>query len=530
MTDTERSQNTYSILDDRIGNKRIAKNTFLLYIRLAIVLVISLYTSRVVLNTLGVVDYGIYNVVAGFVSMFGLLSSSLTNSVRRFYNYKIGENGLAGMQSIYITSIYIQLIIAVFILITAETIGLWYINNKLVFPQERYVAVVVVYHVAIVSLLFVVLQIPYSAAIIARERIDYYAIVGIIDVGLKLIIAFITPIFALDNLMVYGFLIAAISFVNFLLYFLYSKREFPELRFKRFYDKNLFVKMLKFSGWNAVLGFSSTVMDQGINLLMNAFFGPIVNAARAIVYQVKGALLGFVMNITTASSPQLTESYSSGNVARANQLMLTVTKLIFLSLYIVALPIMYEIDFVLSLWLGKNVPDYTSVFLIIVLITALVDILVTPISMLVSAVGDIGLLNGTCGVLGLLWIPIAYFSLRNGAQAEQVLLIGLCISILTLASAVVIMQKKTTIRIPQYLQYTLLPLSGTVLLSFFIPYLLQLFFQQGFMRLAIITIVSVAWVLLVGLYVGLNSKERSFVLSYAGKIKIVKKLKRSNSK
>lgn len=502
------------------GNKRIAKNTFLLYIRLAIVLVVSLYTSRVVLSTLGVVDYGIYNVVAGFVSMFALLSTSLTNAVRRFYNYEIGKNGLSGMRAIFATSIYIQLIIAVVIVLLAETLGLWYINNKLVYPPERYNAVIIVYHAAVVSLLLVVLQIPYSAAIIARERINYYAIVSIADVLLKLFIAIITPYFALDNLMVYGCLITGISFINFLLYFIYSKQSFPELRFKRFYDKDLFAKMLKFSGWNAVAGFSSTVMDQGINILMNAFFGPIVNAARGVAYQVKGALLGFVMNITTASSPQLTESYSSGNVERAHHLMFTVSKLIFLSLYIVALPIMYEIDYVLAIWLGENIPDHTSLFLIIVLISALVDILVTPISILVSAVGDIALLNATCGLLGLSWIPISYVALKNGAQPEHVFLIGLFVSVITLVSSVLIMQKKTTVRASQYFKEVLAPISLTVLLTFILPYLFKMFMDEGFFRAIIVTIVSIIAVLFVGLYVGLNKHERAFVFSYIDKFKM----------
>lgn len=528
MKDAIASKNASPVQETNAGNKRIAKNTLLLYLRLAIVLVISLYTSRVVLRTLGVVDYGIYNVVAGFVSMFSLLSTSLTNSVRRFYNYEIGKNGESGMRQIFVTSIYIQLIIAIIIVLVAETAGLWYINNKLVFPPERYTAVIVVYHAAIVSLLFVVFQIPYSAAIIARERINYYAVVSIIDVILKLIIAIITPYFALDNLMVYGCLIAGIALVNFLLYYLYSKRAFPELRFKRFFDKILFVKMLKFSGWNAVSGFSSTVMDQGINMLMNAFFGPIINAARGVAYQVKGALLGFVMNITTASSPQLTEAYSSGNIARANQLMFTVSKLIFLSLYIVALPIICEIDYVLGIWLGDNVPDHTSVFIIIVLISALVDILVSPINILVSAVGDIGLLNGTCGLLGLSWIPISYIALRNGASPEQVLIIGFCISVITLFSAIIIMQRKTTVRVGQYLRQVIFPLFATILLTCFIPYLLRPMFEQSFLRLVIITLTSVAFVLLVGLYVGLNTRERSFVFSYVDKIKFLQKIKNNN--
>lgn len=509
------------------GNKRIAKNTLFLYIRLAIVLVISLYTSRVVLNTLGVVDYGIYNVVAGFVSMFALLSTSLTNAVRRFYNYEIGKNGTAGMQPIFITSIYIQVIIAVFILVLAETVGLWYINNKLVFPPERYTAVIVVYHAAIISLLFIVLQIPFSAAIIARERINYYAIVGIIDVLMKLVIALITPYFSADNLIVYGSLIAAIAFLDFLLYYVYSRRSFPELRYVKQFDKNLFTSMLKFSGWNAVNGFSSTVMDQGINLLMNAFFGPVVNAARAIAYQVKGALLGFVTNIITASSPQMTESYSSGNIERANNLMFTVSKFIFLSFYIVALPVIYEIDYVLALWLGENVPDYTSGFLIIVLITALVDILVLPMNVLVSAVGDIAFFNSAYGILCLSWVPIAYFSLRLGAAPDQVLLIGLCISLISLVCAAIIMQMKTTVRLTQYFSKVIFPLLGTVLFTCFIPFFIKTLFEQSFLRLIVVALISITCVFLAGLFIGLDKRERSFIFSYVDKIKFLIK-KNSN--
>lgn len=507
--------------DSGVGNKRIAKNTLLLYIRLAVVLVISLYTSRVVLNTLGVVDYGIYNVVAGFVSMFALLSTSLTNAVRRFYNYEIGKNGTVGMRPIFITSIYIQVIIAVLILVLAETIGLWYINNKLVFPLERYTAVIVVYHAAIISLLFIVLQIPFSAAIIARERINYYAIVGIIDVLMKLVIAIITPYFSADNLIVYGSLLAGISFLDFLLYYIYSRKSFPELQYVKKFDKKLFARMLKFSGWTAVNGFSGTVMDQGINLLMNAFFGPVVNAARAIAYQVKGALLGFVTNIITASSPQMTESYSSGNIERANNLMFTVSKFIFLSFYIVALPVIYEIDYVLAIWLGENVPDYTSVFLIIVLVTALVDILVLPMNVLVCAVGDIAFFNSAYGIICLSWVPIAYFALRHGASPDQVLLIGLCISLIALVCSAIIMQKKTTVRIIQYIKKVILPLFGTVLFTFFVPFFVKTVFEQGFMRVLIVTLVSVVCVLLVGLYIGLDKRERSFVFSYVEKLKLL---------
>lgn len=501
------------INDNNSGNKRIAKNTFLLYIRLVIVLVISLYTSRVVLNTLGVVDYGIYNVVAGFVSMFALLSTSLTNSVQRFYNYEIGKNGVKGMQSVYITSLYIQVIIALVILLIAETVGLWYIKNKLVYPIDRFGAVIVVYQAAIISLLFIVLQIPYSAAIIARERINYYALVSVVDVFLKLLIAMLTPLFSSDNLMVYGCLIAGISLINFLFYYIYSKHSFQELLFKRVFYKEKFYRMLKFSGWSAVNGFSTTVMDQGINILMNSFFGPVVNAARGIAYQIKGALLGFVMNITTAAKPQLTEAHASGNIARSKNLMFTVSKFLFISFYIVALPIIYEINYVLNLWLGDNVPEYTAIFVVLVLITTFIDILVTPINMLVSAVGDIALLNSTCGVLGILLIPISYIALVHGAQPEHVFYLGLLISIITFVSAIIILSIKTTVGIKEYFRNVVLPLGGTVLLTAWIPFIITNVWDVGFLRFVIVFSVSVLTVIVIGFYISLNKQEKTFLLT-----------------
>lgn len=500
------------------GNKRIAKNTFFLYIRLAIVLVISLYTSRVVLRTLGVVDYGIYNVVAGFVSMFSLLSTSLTTAVQRFYNYEKGKLGTAGMQPVFITSIYIQIIIALIVILFAETIGLWYVENKLVYPVERHTAVIVVYQAAIISLLFIIIQIPYSAAIIARERINYYAIVSIIDVVLKLVIAIVTPLFLKDNLVIYGILIACIALVNFLLYFIYSKRNFPELLFKKVFYREKFYEMLKFSGWNAVTGLSSTVMDQGINILMNSFFGPVINAARGIAFQIKSALLGFVMNITTATKPQLTEAYSSGNIQRSKQLMFTASKFLFLSFYIVALPIMWEINYVLHLWLGENVPEYTPIFVLLVLTATFIDILVTPINMLVSAVGDIALFNATCGFLGVSLIPISYLALKNGASPEMVFVLGIMISAITLISAIVIMRYKSPVKIYEYLKEVLLPLLLTVLITIFSPYLFISSLGESFSRFLLVAFVSVTFTIIFSYYVGLNKRERDFILSYAAKL------------
>jgi len=501
------------------GNKRIAKNTMFLYIRLVFVLLVSLYTSRVILGTLGVTDYGIYNVVAGFVSMFALLSTSLTNSVQRFYNYEIGKSGNEGMTKVFVTSLYILIIIAIIIVVLGETIGIWYIQNKLNYPEGRVGPVFFVFQSSLLALVFVVLYIPFSAAIIARERIGFYSVVTVIDVILKLVAAIIVPYFGFDNLIVYAILICGISLIDLVLYFTYAKLSFKELCFQKSFDVKLFKQMFRFTGWSAMTGFSSAVMDQGINLIMNFFYGPVVNAARGITFQIKGALLGFVMNITTAVKPQLTESYAAGDIQRSKQLMFATSKFLFLSFFIVVLPLMCEIDFVLRLWLGDNVPEYTNIFVILVLITALVDILVSPISLLMNADGDIALFNSSIAFWGLLYLPIAYVVLKHGAQPEAVFIIGFFISLVMLIVAILIMQHKTDVTAGAYVRGVIKPIFLTVSTSIIIPIGLSKVINGGALRFVVVLLTSFILSIIVGFYMGLNKMERELVRQLVNKVK-----------
>jgi len=496
------------------GNKRIAKNTLYLYIRLVFVLLVSLYTSRVVLQTLGIVDYGIYNVVAGFVSMLALLSTALTGATQRFYNYEIGKNGEEGIQKVFISATYIQVIIAVIILLLTETVGLWYVANKMVYPPEREVAVHVVYQASVVALLFVVMQVPYSAAIVAHEKINYYAIVSVIDVLLRLIIALVVPLLGFDNLSIYGILIAGISIVDFIFYSLYARRKFPQLRFKRLFYKNTFVDMLKFSGWSTCNTFSQVIKNQGLNILMNLFFGPVINAARGISYQIKSALLGFVMNITTAAQPQVTESYAVGNVDRSKRLMFTISKFIFFSLYIVALPIIFEVSYVLRLWLGNEIPEYAEIFTILVLIIALVDILITPIAMIISASGKIGRFNFWYSIISITVLPIAYLFLKMGYSPISVYVISLILSVIMEIASMIILKKETGIGLRYYSSHVLAPIFLVVLSTFFIPLILVRCISPGILRLIIVTVASVICVAISSYYIGLNQNERCFLLTY----------------
>ena len=257
-------------------NKRIARNTLFLYVRMAISLIVSLYTSRVVLNTLGVVDYGINNVIAGFVSMFAFLNSSLTASIQRYYNYERGQNGIAGIQSVYKVAVISQFLLALLVFILVESVGIWYLNNELVLPPDRFTAAEFLFHLSLASLLLLILQIPYSAAIVSYEKMDYYAFVGVLDTFLRLGVVIALPYVPFDKLIIYGFLGFFVSAFNYGMYYVYAKRQFIGLSFDRNINFNMLKEMISFSGWNAFGSFAVMMRSQGVNLILNIFLAPLL--------------------------------------------------------------------------------------------------------------------------------------------------------------------------------------------------------------------------------------------------------------
>ena len=353
------------------NSSTIAKNTIFLTLQTVFVLFVSLYTSRVILKVLGVEDFGVYNVVGGFVSMFAFLNTSMINGIQRFYNYELGKNGEEGLTNVYNTSLIIQAILAFVVLILTETFGLWYINDVMVIPEERLVAARFIFHFSVLSLVLVIMQIPYSSAIIAHEHMGFYAFISVLDTILKLAIAIAIPFFDADKLIIYGFLILLISVVNWLLYYGYAKLKFREIKLRKGFNASQFREMLSFSGWNLFGSFSGVMKEQGINMILNLFYGPVVNAARGIAYQVNGAMQGFVGNINTASRPQLTQSYASGDNFRAIQLMYSMSKIGLLVLALFAIPIILETDYILKIWLDTEIPAHTNSFVQLVLINLL---------------------------------------------------------------------------------------------------------------------------------------------------------------
>ncbi len=372
------------------NNKRIARNTIFLYGRLVFVLLVSLYTVRVVLNALGVVDYGVYNVVGGFVSMFGFLNTSMANATQRFYNYEIGKNGEEASVKVYNAAFRTQIILAGILLLLSEIVGVWYVNTMMDLPYDRIWVANWLLQFSIISLVFTIIQVPYAAATMAYEKMNFYAIVGVVDVVLKLGIAIGVKYFSGDKLLLYGLLILIISAANYLMYFIFTKNNFPWLKLSwEQYSKKFQKEMLSFSGWNLLGSFTFMLRGQGFNVLLNYFFGVVINAANGIAGQISSALQQFSTNLILAFKPQLVQSYATGDLARTRNMFFLMSKTSYALLLTLAVPLIININFILKIWLGNDVPEHTAVLSILVIVTVMINCLHTPIVQVIQATGII---------------------------------------------------------------------------------------------------------------------------------------------
>lgn len=498
-------------MSDIVANKRIARNSIFMSIRMVIVLFLSLYTTRAVLQILGVEDYGVYNVVCGFVSMFSFLNTSLSNGIQRFYNFEYSRNGNEGANSVYCMAVNIQIILAIIVAFLVEIAGVWYIGNKMVIPPERLYAAQWIFHLSVISFVFVILQSPYSAAIMAHENLSFYSCVCITDSILRLIIVFCAPLFKCDSLILYGLFLTMISLLDFFLYVFYCKNKFDEIHYSFNINKELFISMIKFSGWNVFGSFSGVMKEQGINLVLNSFFGPVVNAARGVAAQVNAGLQGFVANIIVPARPQIIQSYAKGNVARTMSLTYTISKLSCIVLYLMALPISWEIDYVLHIWLGESVPEHSDMFVIIILITSLFNNLNAAISCVVHAIGKMKSYQVATSTVSLTAVPLAYVALKLGASPEWALWMVCFTMIFVQAVALCILKGLIKFSISEYCHRVLMPLLGVIALTIWIPGVIVCMVPPSFIRLLISVIVSCFSVMVSFYFIGLRKEEKEMI-------------------
>lgn len=512
--------------EQSVNNKRIAKNTILLSIRMVFVLLLGLYTTRVTLKALGVDDFGIYNVVCGFVSMFTFLNTSMSNGIQRFFNFELGKNGVDGARKVYVTSLVVQVLLLIVIVLLTETFGLWYLHNKMVIPPERFVAAQWIFQFSILSFILIIMQVPYNAAIMAHEHMNFYAFLGILDTILKLVIVLLIPYADVDRLVLYGFLLAMICVLNFLLAFVYSRTHFEEIRILPLFEKGLFKSMLSFSGWNIFGTFAGMMREQGLNMILNLFFGPVVNAARGIAYQVSAGLQGFVSNISTAIRPQIVQSYAQGNVTRTINLMFSQSKLSIMFLYMLAYPIMLEIDYVLNLWLGTEIPEYTASFIRIIILISFVNNMNASVSAVVHATGNMRKYQLTGCIINLATLPVAYYALKFGCVPNSVFWISLVFTILMQTACFFVLRTLIAFSIRRYMRQVVFPFVLVIATSFSIPLLPYNCIEVGFLRFSIVTIVALLSTGFSFYFIGLNKQEK--VMAKSMLLKLVRILKLSS--
>ena len=509
-----------SISDD---NRRIAKNTLFLYIRMFFAMGVSLYTSRVILDTLGIIDYGIWNVVAGVIAMFSFLNTSMSTATSRFLMFELGKDNKDGVQKVFSSACTIHLLVALLVMILGETVGLWFLYNKLVIPEERLFASFIVYQITILSTMIGITQVPYNASIMANEKMDVYAYIEMANICLRLLIVFALIILPFDKLIVYGILTLIVSFSIAMTYRFYCSYHFFGCKYILSKDWAVIKPMLSFSGWDLYGNLSVVARTQGVNMLLNMFFTVAMNAASGIASQVQGAVMGFAGNVVQAFRPQIVKSYASADYGRMSQLISKAAQYTTMLLLLFTIPLCMEIDYVLSLWL-KKVPNYAAIFCVY---TLAFNIFTNIAGCVVYGIHATGKVKRVCvinGTIYLLVIPISYISYKLGGEPQIAFIFNVLAVVLGMLSNIYTLH----IYVPEF------KIKSFITSSLFKPVLITIvvisassavnvLMQSSFLRLLINCCVSFVCISLTTFYFIMNRNERIIVLDkmkriYNGKI------------
>lgn len=494
------------------NNKRIAKNTLLLYGRMLLIMAVSLYTSRVVLNTLGVEDYGIYNVVGSVVTMFAFLNGALITTTQRYLTFELGKGDFEQIKKVFTASVCIHAIIALCIVILAETAGLWFFCNKMVVPETRMTAAMWVYQFSIVTMVIQVMSAPYNSIIVSHERMAVFAVISILETSLKLAIVYVLLIYSGDKLILYAILVAAVQLFIALVYTQYCKRNFKESILVKGVNKVLLVEIGKFAGWNIWGNLAATLFGTGLNLLLNVFFGPIVNAARGIAVQVETAIARFSTNFLMAVNPQITKLYAQNNLEEMHRLLFRSSKFACYLLLLFALPIVMKTETILTLWL-KIVPEYTVPFVRILLVIVIIDSMARPLMTAAAATGDVKKYQSIIGGILLAIVPIAYVVLKLGGNPTSVYIVHLAICIIAFLARLIIVKPMINLSIRKFFSDVILPCLLVSLLSLGFSFMVRIMLPEGIWYAMIVCAVSMLIVAIFAYSIGLSKGERAFVNS-----------------
>lgn len=500
------------------NNKRIAKNTALLYVRMAILMVVNLYTSRIVLEKLGVEDFGVYNAVAGFISMFSLMTGSLTAAISRFLTFELGKMAittdtvgtLKRLKETFSTSIIIQVIIGFIIVVLCESFGVYFLNSEMNIPENRMIAANWVFQFSLITFFVNMISIPYNAIIIAHERMGVFAYIGVFQGLATLLIAFLIDAFPLDYLIVYSGLLCLLSFVLRMIYGVYCNKQFEESRFSWIFRKDLLKDIFGFAGWNFIGASSSVLRSQGVNVLMNIYCGPIVNAARGLSVQVNSAVQQFSSNFTTAINPQITKHYAAGDMTYSFSLVFQGARFSLYLFSLLAIPIIIEAEVILGIWLHE-VPEHTVAFIRLVLIYSMIESLSSTMTTLMLATGDIRNYQLVVGGLQLLHFPAAWIVLHLGIEPEWTYICAMAIALCCLTARLCMLHNMMNLPVGKYMKDVFLNVLTVVSIAIIPPLIIRYAMPEGLLRFCLNTITSIVALAVSIYFIGCSANERNMV-------------------
>lgn len=493
------------------SNSRIAKNAAALYFRMFVTMAVGLYTSRVILNALGVEDYGIYNVVGGFVSMFSIISGSLSSSISRFLTFEIGRDDLEKLSRVFNTSIFVLIGLAGVVVLATETFGIWYLENKMVIPTASRTAAMWCFQLSLITFIINLINQPYSAAIIAHERMDIYAYIAIADSILKLLICYAVVHSPINRLIFYAILLCGVSLINQTVYVVFCKRKFAECTFHWTFDKSLFKEMFGFAGWNFIGSSASVLTSQGSNLLLNWAGGPIVNAAYGIAQTVSNLVTTLVNNFTLAFTPQITKRYAAGEYESLMRLLIFGSKYSYFLMFLIALPVMLSAHFLLKLWLGQ-VPEYSVWFIRFIILANLFDAISRPVVNAKNATGNIRNYQIVVGGILLLVLPISYVALKLGASVISVTAIAAIISFIAVLARMYMLRGDFPCWSSKvFLKDVVIRVLIVSVIATILPLSVHLIIPEGWLNFVITCVLSVSMSIVCILYLGCDSAERQLI-------------------
>lgn len=484
----------------------------MLYFRMLLMMAVNLYTSRVILQVLGVEDYGIYNVVGGVVALFNIMRGSLSTATQRFVTYALGRNDEEYLKRVFSTSMYVHMALCVVIFILAETLGLWLLQHEMQIPTDRTTAAMWVYQCAVISSIVVILSVPYNATIIAREKMSAFAVISLLEVFLKLAIVYMLLLFSIDKLILYAILLLLTQICIRYCYTYYCRKNFSETKLIYVKDVALIKEIGAFSGWSLLGNAAYISYTQGLNVMLNIFFAPTVNAARGIAVQVQSTVNQFVQNFQTALNPQITKSYAAGNLPYMHNLVFRSARFSYFMLLILSLPILIETETILKLWL-TIVPEYTVTFLRLILLTTWINSIANPLVISVKATGKVKRYECVVGIIMLLILPISYIFLKLGYPPYFVFVVHLFMEFVAQFARILITRNLIGFSVSSFMKSVVFRILLVTVLALILPLGLYFVLDNSISSFLIVCFASVLSCSFSIYFFGLTVSERQMINS-----------------